>query len=278
MPNPAEPLHSSAKRVYDRVTVDLDAPTDTVIAGLFRENDGYLVRRSGGSSSWLLIATLAGRGRIAAGGEERIAEAGSLALWRPGTPQFYRADGPWHLAWAHFTPPARFAPALDWPEESPGFSWSSLDAEELAAARGSLDPLEDEWTRGPAGIAICFSLLESVLWRGRRAAGDSGRDPRVRRAVRWLLSEEPFTAEGLGRAMDLSPSRAAHVFSDAMGEPPRRFRERHRLERARGLLRATGRSVKEIAREAGFENEFYFSRRYRERYGLPPSAERAHPE
>lgn len=269
MPNPVEALHSSAMG-YDRVSVDEDAPTDSIIGGLFRESDGYLVRRTVGSSSWLFIATLAGRGRIG----ERIAGPGDLALWRPGTPQLYRADGPWDLAWAHFTPPARLAPALDWPEEEPGFSWATLDGEELAAARGALEPLQEEWTRGSVGTAIAFALLESVLWRGRRAAGDSGRDPRVRRAVRWLLSDAPFTSEGLGRAMDLSPSRAAHVFSEAMGEPPRRFQERYRLERARGLLRATGRSVKEIAREAGFENEFYFSRRYRERYGVPPSADR----
>lgn len=254
--------------------MDRDAPTDAILAGHFFEDDGYHVTRTRGASSWLIIATLDGRGRVAGGGEGRGATPGVLALFRPHHRHVYEAVGPWEFAWAHFAPPAHLTPALDWSEVETGLAVATLDVEELAAARPALLAMAAE---GAAGAPIALALLESVLWRGLRAAEGGGRgDVRVRRGIRSLLRDlrEPFSSASLGRAMDLSPSRAAHLFAESIGEPPRRFLERHRLERARALLRATSRPVKLVARDVGFESEFYFSRRYRSLYGQPPSAER----
>ena len=52
--------------------------------------------------------------------------------------------------------------------------------------------------------------------------------------------------------------------------PPMVFLEIERLDRARRLLELTPSSINDIALKTGFENPFYFSRRFKFRTGFSP--------
>jgi len=56
-----------------------------------------------------------------------------------------------------------------------------------------------------------------------------------------------------------------------MGTTPQRFAERLRLDHARHLLERTNLSVSEVAAEVGFDDPFYFSRRFKRAFGKAPS-------
>lgn len=102
-------------------------------------------------------------------------------------------------------------------------------------------------------------------------------DPRVREAVRLLskdLRRPPGLAE-VARAVNLSPSRLAHLFKRATGLPPARYLKRLRMERARTLFENTFLSVKQVMHKVGVSDESHFVRDFRAAYGLPPIKYRA---
>lgn len=62
-----------------------------------------------------------------------------------------------------------------------------------------------------------------------------------------------------------------HTFTAHTGLSPHQYLLEYRLLRARNLLAETELSVKEIALQAGFEDEFYFSRLFRQKLNCTPS-------
>ena len=60
-------------------------------------------------------------------------------------------------------------------------------------------------------------------------------------------------------------------FTTHTGLSPHQYLLEFRLVRARSLLVETEFSIKEIATQTGFEDEFYFSRLFRQKLNLTPS-------
>jgi AraC family transcriptional regulator len=67
------------------------------------------------------------------------------------------------------------------------------------------------------------------------------------------------------------------VVSSVCGETPARFRRRVLLERSAYRLLTSGRSVLDVAVEAGYSSHEAFTRAFERAYGVPPSAWRAAP-
>jgi AraC family transcriptional regulator len=85
--------------------------------------------------------------------------------------------------------------------------------------------------------------------------------------------DETIRLRDLARAARLSPFHFHRVFQALVGETPADFVKRLRLERALGLMaHARRKSLTEIAMACGFSSSSDFSRCFRQRFGLPPSA------
>lgn len=78
----------------------------------------------------------------------------------------------------------------------------------------------------------------------------------------------------LAKLAGLSPRQLERVFTRAVGETPRAFVRRLRLERAAVQLRAADSSILTIAVEAGFESHEAFTRAFRQRFARTPAAYR----
>jgi AraC family transcriptional regulator of arabinose operon len=118
------------------------------------------------------------------------------------------------------------------------------------------------------------ALEEVILWCDEINVQEGEIDSRIRRAVDLLndLQAAPLAHDELARKVGLSPSRLAHLFVEQVGVTPRRYLENRRLEQARQLLRRTQLPVGEIARQVGFESQFYFSLRFKKATGRAPLA------
>lgn len=75
----------------------------------------------------------------------------------------------------------------------------------------------------------------------------------------------------LARQLGVSYSWFRHSFATHTGLSPHQYLLEFRLVRARSLLAETRSSIKEIAAQTGFEDEFYFSRLFRQKLNLTPS-------
>ena len=99
---------------------------------------------------------------------------------------------------------------------------------------------------------------------------------RIRRVLRFVQQnmDEPLDPERLASVANLSVFHFHRIFSGLVGESLSEHVRRLRLERAAGELRRTERSVLDIALRAGYEAHEPFTRAFRDRFGMPPSAYR----
>ena len=82
------------------------------------------------------------------------------------------------------------------------------------------------------------------------------------------------TLAGLAQEMGQSPSHAHRTLSKVLGETPKEYTLRLRLDRAAGLLVATEDTILDIALVCGFDSHEVFLRAFRRRFGVTPSAYR----
>ncbi|MBX5441650.1 MAG: helix-turn-helix transcriptional regulator [Solirubrobacteraceae bacterium] len=88
--------------------------------------------------------------------------------------------------------------------------------------------------------------------------------------------DRPLDVRALARVALMSESHFSRSFREAFGEPPHRYLQRRRVERAMALLRETDRSVTEICFDVGFSSLGTFSRTFREIVGESPTEYRRH--
>ena len=257
-------------------------PADGLLAGHFHQKKKYLTQRPSGTDDWLMIFTRSGKGIFRWRGGELIVRRGDLVLTRPRTPHDYgliRAGEPWELQWVHFLPRPQWLVWLKWPELSPGLS--SCQVREPAVFRRlgqrftDMRRLSERASRHHETLAM-NALEEVILWCDETTAADSEVDSRIRRVMDCLNdSRAPLLSHGeLAQKVGLSSSRLAHLFADQVGVTPRRYAENRRLEQARQLLLRTQLPIAEVARQVGFESQFYFSLRFKKATGFSPLAYR----
>jgi AraC-like DNA-binding protein len=80
-----------------------------------------------------------------------------------------------------------------------------------------------------------------------------------------------FSAPELARKLGVSTRQLQRVFARVFGRPPRDWLAEQRLLRARNML-STATRVKEVAYALGFPCVSQFSRDFRRRFGVVPSA------
>ncbi|MEZ4235175.1 MAG: helix-turn-helix domain-containing protein [Myxococcota bacterium] len=102
-------------------------------------------------------------------------------------------------------------------------------------------------------------------------------DPRLVRVIDAVRADlrRRWTVGELAKLAGMSPAHFSRAFAETIGAPPARWVGDQRLERARWLMRATSRSLSEIAQEVGLSSSGRLSEGFRARYGETPSAWRA---
>jgi AraC family transcriptional regulator, arabinose operon regulatory protein len=257
-------------------------PVAAVMASDFSRGPGYTNWRPRGSGDWLLIYTQAGAGNIVLpSGRSRVLGEGEALLYSPEAPQDYATAGQaghWRLLWAHFRPRPSWRAWIRWPQAAAGVGWITLPPGEVRESfRAALQRTVAALKR-PHGDAPEFAmnaLEEALLW-AQQATDESGHgrlDERVRRAMTHLAehSAEPFRLEAVARACGLSPSRLSHLFKAQTGQTLQRYSEELRMRLAQQLMAHSGLPVGEVAAAIGFEDPFYFAKRFRKFARCSPS-------
>jgi len=293
-------------------TITPHRPVDTVLGGYFRQGVAYTNWRPRGSGDWLLLYTVAGGGLITSGSQRLQVGPGGAVLFRPGQPQDYRTDpavGRWALRWAHFQPRPAWRAWLRWTDSPSGLAHVQIQATEIRTAvanalarllsvarhdeNGTANPSSANRQKRVAGAScsrpaapptatadLALNAVEEALLWLNLARADHPRwkiDARVRAAMDYLAAhmDEPFQLTRLAAHCGLSVSRLSHLFKEETGVTLQQYSEDLRLREARQLLTHTSLPMKEIAAAAGFNDPYYFSKRFKRSAGLAPTAWRA---
>lgn len=115
------------------------------------------------------------------------------------------------------------------------------------------------------------TLVSSLRRRSMVAVGEPNRLDL--RAVRYLYThlEHQVTPSELASELNVSLRTLQRQISEALGCSPRDLIVAVKMHEGKRLLAIGDLQVTEVARAVGFEDAFYFSKRFRAYYGLPPS-------
>ena len=264
--------------------VNVHPPVRHIATGVSGEGPGYHVWRPEGVGDWLVILTINGRGRFGyrhgGGMGEHLTEPGELVMTRPDTFHDYGVEkelAAWDIAWAHFQPRPHWLSWMDWPEIAPGLMHLRMSDKTVMTHTTNALLEANDLARGalPHREMFAVNALERMfLWCDCVNPNSERRllDERVQRAMDHLCRNinRRITLTDLSKIAHLSPSRLAHLFRDQVGVTPQQYLETERLDRAKQLLELTAATVGEVSSQVGFDNPFYFTRRFKKHTGQSP--------
>ena len=138
-------------------------------------------------------------------------------------------------------------------------------------ARRSTDVQED-----PQVVARERQLMESMddmkKIRRRAMASQQKTDPRLRMLVDYITlhPEKMLTREEMCEMCGVSESTLRRIFKEKMGKTIAEFIRDTKMTYAAHLLVTTSDLVSDIAYKLGFESPSYFTKSFRENYGVSP--------
>lgn len=86
-----------------------------------------------------------------------------------------------------------------------------------------------------------------------------------------LIIQPEFSVEDLSKCLLVSKSTLIRRLKSITDKTPVEILSEYRLNKADVLLRQQNLPVKEVAYMVGFNDQYYFSRKYKEHFGYPPS-------
>jgi len=251
-----------------------------LLADHFREPFGYRTRRSKGSDDWLITYTISGEGVFKIGADIRPCSAGDVVMLPPGTPHLYATQegGIWDFVWVHVVPLPHWSGLLQLPRTFGGLIYSHVGEEQTR--RRMLNAFEraihDSRELKSFAAELAMTAVEEFLLIVNRQHWQTSKpamDPRVSEVLHALMHRmsESHSVAALAQAVNLSPSRLAHMFKEQVGDSIIDTLNKIRLRQAARLLRFTTRQVGEVARDVGFQDPFYFTKQFKAFYGTSPS-------
>ena len=238
--------------------------------------DGNWCRRRRGTPTPLLIHTLSGHGALRLAGTEHAIAPGDTVLWSAGAPQQFGSTEPWEIVWAHFRLREHWRDWLSWPLLAAGVARIPTPPPRLLARIEAALLEADVAARSaaPRSADLALNALErALLWLDVANPGPDRLDDRLHEAVLFVAQNlrGPLSVSAIADAVQLSPSRLSHLFTEQLGISPARFVELRRIERAQALLASSSMPIGAIADATGFSSQFYFAARFKAVTGTTPS-------
>ena len=136
------------------------------------------------------------------------------------------------------------------------------------SSRRNLELTETMRDKGKKGSL--YDILDKI----NSSQGLSNNDSSLARCIRYMednLSNPNLDTQTLCDVAFISPSSLGRSFTKHFGISPKHYLIKLRMEMALKLLSKNELSIKEIAFATGFEDEKYFTRAFKKKYGYPPS-------
>jgi AraC family transcriptional regulator len=123
--------------------------------------------------------------------------------------------------------------------------------------------------------ALAVALVNGYAVRHRsvqthRGGLGSARLRRIKEFVYAKMEDEVTLCE-MAQSVELSTAHFARMFRKSTGETPHQFVMRHRIERAKEMLRTSDARVLDVAVACGFKTQGHFARVFRRMCGVGPT-------
>lgn len=238
-----------------------------------------------------LLYILKGARGLRLNGIRRTAESGDLVVFRPGEvhEEFSASETisyfvfrfhPSQLQSAHleFPPTDRTGPVITIPRRERFLELFSRMMDEHENRKPGSGLLLGAYM--VEFVVLLRRAVDEVLQSRPDDEEDRRQNPRLRAAMETIqqnLAGE-LNLKKLAQSVFMSVSHFAHTFKQHVGESPKSFLIRERIEKAKELLATSGKTAREIAAILGYDSPYYFYRQFRRRTGMTTAEfRRRHP-
>jgi AraC-like DNA-binding protein len=220
-----------------------------------------------------------GEGVFCAGGRTYTVKAGSLLLLLPGMKHSYkpRYETGWHEYWVGFR--GGFFNGL--------INEGILSRDRIFFEIGLRDYVlsifmqifEEVRSQQPlyqikASSQVYLLLAELLSFERRKEHPDYSQQQQIVEKVKFYMEENIYkkiNITSIAREVGLNASRLNDIFKAYTSMTPYHYYIQIKINRACRLLEQTDLSIKEAAFKLGFDDQYYFSRLFRQKTGIPPS-------
>jgi AraC family transcriptional regulator, arabinose operon regulatory protein len=256
-----------------------------LIADLYFTDIGYYPQarhhfreREKGVPQTILIYNIGGKGLITIGQTSYEIPPDHFFLIPSDMPHAYHADDqqPWSIYWIHFTG-----------SKSGLFSRVALQPILIERSKNSrinerLELFSEIFKNLDRGFSIetleytnlCMNhLLATFTHVGQfRLMNEIREKDPVGQCINFMLENlnRKLKLEDMAIEVNLSASHFSRLFTNRTGHSPIDYFIQLKIQRACRFLDNTGWSIAEVARETGFEDQFYFSRQFRKVMNMSP--------
>lgn len=232
--------------------------------------------RPDGLPDYQIIYMTQGRMHHLVDGEIEILSAGDIVIYPPNTVQKYKciSGAETSYIWVHFT-----GKAVEEILSSAGFETDKIyHAEPDNAVYNYVRLMSDEMRFKRKGSELransVFLDLLSFLSRGLIAEKSSGKKySKIIPALRDMEEnvKKRRTNEEYAAMCGLDTYYFIHLFKEITGLPPIKYISEINLRKALCILSDTDLEISKISEMLGFESASYFTRRFKNMYGITPS-------
>lgn len=250
--------------------------------GYFKAKKPYFTERAN-LPSYLVKFTLSGKGHLDYHDRQYELEAGDVFFIDCQEYQKYEtiSDTPWEMDWIHFYGGNAALFYQEFIKDGNNvFHTAQLPRENrlhhLIQQMIQLQTAANARTDFQVSVAIHELLNELILQKYQLDFADEDIPSHVHNLQQYLDEHfrEAITLQQLEQKFLLNKYQLSKDFSKYMGVPPIDYLISKKLSYAKDLLRYTDFSIQDISLEVGIENFAYFSRLFKTKIGLAPSAYR----
>ncbi|OYP09276.1 AraC-like protein [Lachnotalea glycerini] len=225
-----------------------------------------------------------GKGSYTVGDQVFQLEKGQAFIIYPEIETLYRADiiEPWCYAWVgfHGYRSEEFIKKMGFSKEKPIIHLKHVEQEKaciinmLKAKRlTSIDELRR--------ISELFELFALMMENNENYAGKENHDYPSATYVKYAMDymrlniKEKIKIDELADTIGISRSHLTGSFKKELNMSPQEYLIHLRLENATYLLKNTTKPIRIVASESGYEDSFFFSKIFKQKYNISPKAYRA---
>lgn len=267
--------NNAVRYLYDWKIFSGNLDVECLIAGKVEERLVWTHRsRFSGDPYFRFYLPLKGKFELVYDSEKTVeVHPGEWYLIPPETPFRFRGIVPSVHFWLHFfsrelTKIPRLLAPCSAPVEDP--EEAEKEFQELIRLIRNCHSLEDAEEVLHRIVRMILPVVKRALEQVEYKTVQGGRFAKILEYIDRNLHRE-IRVEELERFLTLPRSKFSAEFHQAFGLPPKQYITLRRIGRAKYLLIRTQLSIKEIALESGFANEFFFSKVFKKYTNHAPS-------
>ena len=264
---------------------DLTVPLKINNCGYYRIHSGPDIEtpHPEGRNDYQLLYIAAGKGYFYFKGSETatVVTKGHMVLFRPKEPQVYNyyVEDKTEVYWIHFTGSKieEYLDSYELPKDenvfftgvSPDYPWFyNQIIRELQLQRANYEDVIKLF------LHHIFLTINRYIKESQQIKNNTIND--IERAIHYFNENyaKPISIEQYAEEHLMSGNWFIHSFKSVMKVPPMQYITQLRIAAAKGYLENSTKTIAEIAAAVGYDNALYFSRIFKKRTGMTPSAYR----